>query len=106
MTKFATLGDFLVCRLSLHLHNIEIYRQRGLESKIVGYILLCYIKGFYVAVVEMQKSFQHPSTVIVVIRHESHDMTRMIPSVPMFWFDHALDFPVDLELLGTAPTSQ
>ena len=62
VTKFATLGDFLVCRLSLHLHNIEIYRQRGLESNIVGYILLSYIKGFHVAIVETQKNLQHLSS--------------------------------------------
>src|ERR1700733_4262869 len=62
VTKFATLGEFLVCRLSLPLPNIEIYRQRGLKSNIVGYLLLSYIKGFHVAVVEIRKTLQPPSS--------------------------------------------
>ena len=62
MTKFATLGEFLVCHLSLHLHNVKIYQQWGLKSNIVGYILLSYIKGFHVAVVEIQGNLQHLSS--------------------------------------------
>jgi hypothetical protein len=59
VTKFATLGEFLVCRLSLHRHNIKRYGRRGLEAEVLGYLGAAYIKRFEGAVVDIQKNLQH-----------------------------------------------